>query len=1037
MAGVVRSRLFLAAAAFTALFLAYWAAGTWLGPGLVRSQATAWVQENLKKPLTIGEIAVDPLGFRLDIADIAIPAAIPGAEGPMVAAKHLHLDFSILSVFADAYRFDKVRIDEPFVRALVRPDGSLNLLELLPPPSPEPTPAVLIGDLAVNSGRIAFADQSRALKPEKLLAPITFALRDFHTARAEGGGFKFNAESERGEIFAWQGNISMAPIASDGGFTIRHLQTASIHEFLSESLPITLTDGLVDFHGSYVFSYDDTGTRLSLKLPKLGLTGFAFDGGSVLRGNAKLAAVDIDGSSLTLRKPATGALEASLTVPLFALQDVVVNGTGPRRGEPIRLDSARISDIRVSYSARRVDIGAVQLGGLKASAGRERDGSMSLMAMLPPAKPGPAQPDSAWKFGLGEFTLADAALRFEDRAVSPTAVFDIAPVSVSAKGDLDDPAAPIALSASARINGRSALRADGTVTPEGSDLRIALAGLPLASLVPYMPPYPALDLRSGDLDVAGRLMVSPAKTRPVVRFSGNAAIDRLRLVERIGKSELLSWNRLTLSGIAYRADRVDIARARLSRPYGRVVILPDGTFNFAALTGASPAAAPPPKTSRRLTRAERRAEAKRIEAARAAKAAAAMAALAAPQTPPALPVHLRRLDIDGGTMSFADYSIQPNFEARIEALRGHVSGISNMPDAVAAIDLDGHVINRFSPVTIEGSANLLGYDRKTDVKMAFRNIELPVFNPYSGRYAGYAIARGKLTTELGYRIDNRALDADHHVVIDQLEWGEATDSQQKVPMPIRLATSLLKDKNGVIDLDVPVTGSLDDPNFKLGPIIWKIIGNILEKIVTAPFRFIGSLFAGAEDAQFVDFAPGSAALPESAGTNLAALAKGLADRPALKLDIPASAGIEADAIAIADRRMAEAAMAREVKKGEAADLATLSPDKRHDRLKALYKDTLGASPDFPDAEGAEVAAEGDLSERDQRRNRQSIWMADQLRPRFLPGDADLAALGTARAEAVRDALLADGALDPARVFLSTQQAVKPKGDTVRMELQLE
>lgn len=146
----------------------------------------------------------------------------------MVAVKHVHLNFSILSLFADAYRFDEVRIDGPAVHALIRPDGTLNLLELVPPPSPEPAPAVLIGELSVLGGRIAFADHSRAAKPAKLLAPISFSLRDFHTARSEGGGFRFEAESERGETFAWQGNVSMAPIASDGSFTVRHLEAASI-----------------------------------------------------------------------------------------------------------------------------------------------------------------------------------------------------------------------------------------------------------------------------------------------------------------------------------------------------------------------------------------------------------------------------------------------------------------------------------------------------------------------------------------------------------------------------------------------------------------------------------------------------------------------------------------------------------------------------------------------------------------------------------------------------------------------------------------
>ena len=142
--------------------------------------------------------------------------------------------------------------------------------------------------------------------------------------------------------------------------------------------------------------------------------------------------------------------------------------------------------------------------------------------------------------------------------------------------------------------------------------------------------------------------------------------------------------------------------------------------------------------------------------------------------------------------------------------------------------------------------------------MKFENISLPVFNPYSGKFAGYNIAKGKLFTDLHYQIDNRKLEAQHKIRIDQLEWGEATASKEEATLPVKFATSLLKDADGVISLEIPVSGTLDDPTFRVGPIVWQIIKNILTKAVTAPFKALGALFKGAEEAQFVDFAPGSA-----------------------------------------------------------------------------------------------------------------------------------------------------------------------------------
>jgi hypothetical protein len=391
-------------------------------------------------------------------------------------------------------------------------------------------------------------------------------------------------------------------------------------------------------------------------------------------------------------------------------------------------------------------------------------------------------------------------------------------------------------------------------------------------------------------------------------------------------------------------------------------------------------------------------------------------------------------------MGFADHSIDPAFQARIEALQGSIRNISSAPDQIATIDLKGQVIDRFSPVTIAGTANLLGYDRNTDIQVAFRNIELPIFNPYSGRYAGYAIAKGKLSTELHYKIVNRALQADHHILIDQLEWGDASASKPSVPWPVGLVTSLLKDRHGVIDLNLPVRGSLDDPTFRLGPVIWQIIGNLIEKIVTAPFALIGSLFEGADKAQYIDFAPGSAAMPAGAADGLAALAKGLGDRPALQLDIPAAPALKEDAVTLAEGRIDQALMAKEIKKGQKADFAALDADEQHDRLEDLYRAKLGKRPAYPEALpalDAKPATGQPAPDADQLRQKQeSAWLRGELGTAFLPSNAELAALGSARATAVRDALLAKGDIEPARVFLVTGQAGSATKDGVRLELKL-
>jgi hypothetical protein len=364
-----------------------------------------------------------------------------------------------------------------------------------------------------------------------------------------------------------------------------------------------------------------------------------------------------------------------------------------------------------------------------------------------------------------------------------------------------------------------------------------------------------------------------------------------------------------------------------------------------------------------------------------------------------------------------------------------LSNLSNQPDSITDIDLNGQVIDRFSPVSIKGSMDLSGFDRQTDMRLDFRNIELPLFNPYSGRYAGYAIAKGKLSTQMSYKIDHRMLKADHHVVIDQLQWGAATESKDKAPIPVRLATALLKDKNGIINLDVPVTGSMDDPKFKVWPIIWQVVRNTLEKAAAAPFRLIGGLFAGADKAEYVDFEPGSASLPSDAGQALGALGKALAQRPELSVDIPAGPGLAGDATALADRRLDQALLAQKAKPLTAAEL---TPDERLVRTRALYKAQFHENP-APPPPAQPVSGQTNAAKvtPQQQKALELTRLQDRLRQAFTPSPAELQALGTARARAVREALLGESGVDPTQVFVTPQDAAAAEGGHTRLTLKLQ
>src|SRR6202790_1447421 len=198
-----------------------------------------------------------------------------------------------------------------------------------------------------------------------------------------------------------------------------------------------------------------------------------------------------------------------------------------------------------------------------------------------------------------------------------------------------------------------------------------------------------------------------------------------------------------------------------------------------------------------------------------------------------MPMVIKKIVLHESQANFADLTVQPNFATGVKSIEGTVLGLSSNPNTRAKVDIHG-AVDTLSPVAVTGEVNVLSATLYTDLEMSFRNMELSTFNPYSGKFAGYNITKGKLTTLLHYKVNGRKLDAQHHITVEQLEFGDKTASKDAVSLPIKLAVALLKDRNGVIDLDIPVTGTLDDPSFQLAPIIWKVFVSIIERAVTAP-----------------------------------------------------------------------------------------------------------------------------------------------------------------------------------------------------------
>ncbi len=663
---------------------------------------------------------------------------------------------------------------------------------------------------------------------------------------------------------------------------------------------------------------------------------------------------------------------------------VVADPAGERRW--VAIPRLALKDTSVDTAQGQVQAGRLEIDGTRIQARRLADGRLDLAGLFtPPAsKDGPAPADAgggpAWVVSLATLALADHGLRFEDQVPKPAAVLTLEELALQVDGLTTAADAAPRIELTGRVNQKGALSLSGTATlsPLSAELAVKLQDLAIEPFQPYFQDQVQMTVRQGQIGADGRLSLAlPPDGPPRIRYRGKASVARLAAVDRRQKREFLRWKHLFVEGVDIRTEpmQIQVGRVALSDYYARVIIGPDGSLNLAeAFRGQDPAPQKAP-------------------AAKAAKS-------------PPVPVRVDEVTLQGGQVDFSDLLTKPNFETRMVKLGGRISGLSSQASRHAAVLIQGALENQ-SPLEISGRINPLAQEIYTDLKLTFRNIELSPFSPYSGKYIGYTLAKGKLTLELDYRIAERKLQAQNRIFFDALTLGEPVESPDATSLPVKLALALLTDRQGRIELDVPVQGNLDDPEFSIIGLVGKALVNLLTKIVTAPFDALASLFSG-QMVTRVGFEPASAELSPETRQEVARLADVLYDRPALRLEIEGTADLGSDEPSMRQARFDELLQAAKhaalLTAGQApgpVDQIRVFPEE-----KALYVAQAYAVADFPkprDEAGKEKILPPEEIEK-------LLYTQTQV------DENDLRRLASDRAAAVRDLLLADERLMAERIF---------------------
>lgn len=890
-----------------AIFVLYSLFGFFIAPGILKTKLEAALSDATHRKATLAKVRVNPLVPSVTLEGLAIHAK---DGGPWIACERVYVNARVLPLLWHTISLKELAIVRPSVQITLDKEGKPDFADLFDTPS---TPTA----------------------PEKPSKPWTFALGHFSLTE---GRVPFVDRSTTPEFHSGLGPLSL----SLDGF---------------KTTPGT--------NGDYAFeARTDAGERLAWS-GTVGATPLASSGQLSLQ-NLDLVKYEPylrQALDMTLRG-GKAEVEARYrfawgpSEKVVRIEDARLSLTGLKVARPgveapeLAFPTLEASGVHADLLANQVEVGLLSAKDGSVTVARAKDGSLNLAQLFGPppgVKPKPKDPDAKpLDFKLDAVALQNFRLDWADDAAARPVRLSATALDLKLRDFSLDAKKPAQAELQAKLGDTGTLRLAGPVRllAFDADLQGEGEGLDLPPFDPYLAPALDLRLNKGRLAFKGDLKLAFEGTkRDGLAYVGSGSVEDFEAADGRDQERLLMWKRLQLGGLAFHSNPLSVKLQTLAwtAPEGRLVIATDGTTNAARAIRLAEAA-PPSAPAAVLTPTP----------------------LPAPGQPP-MQLAIQLITIKDGRLSFIDRSLVPNAALLLDKLNGRYEKLSTDPTAVSTVDFSG-LAGGLAPLSITGRAMPFRTDQDTDVTVKIGGSDLGDFDPYARKYLGRTITKGKLDVDARVAIQHRALDVAAKVKLDQFYLGDKVDSPDATHLPVKLALAVLRDRKGVIAFDLPVQGSLDEPNIRYGRIVWSAVLNLLGKVAASPFTLLGKAFGGGEDLSFVAFGPGSDQLTPEAKKKLQALATSLNERPDLQMEVEGAADPGEDAAAL--RR---AALDAKLKDTGLIELY----------FKAYPKDPKSKAPNPPGAE---------------------------MEQRLLAAQpADLAALAQARAKAVLAALQEDQA----------------------------
>lgn len=830
----------------------YAISGFFILPLIIKPLVIDTVTEKLERQAQLEAVEFNP--FTLSIS----------LKGFNINGKHTDklLGFDLLTLNLQAFpllqktiSFDEIIINKPEVSVLILANGEFNFQDIIlkntapeseadSEKSNDPAWIFSIDKFRHNEGIINFSDENREIAYHHIIKEINVALDNFSTKAGDNNMHHVKAKTSQGTELNWHGKFSLSPLKSSGDISfVSPLQVVS--DYLQKRILFNITEGVFKLDSHYDIDF-------SGEQPQFIINNLIASISALEIRRSKDNKIMITSDELTLDLEQLSSSDKNIAINS-------ISNTGSFIA--VNRDKSSQFDIEKLFILQQLN----QSISPDEPEGETDVSTASSTDISANAKHNDNKREN-WGLEIKAINIGNNNIVINDSSVVPVAIHNVLIKSLTVEHLKPFTNESALLSSIIGLSDQGVIKVKGTIKPESKQLSLALdtEQISLKDFQPYINAIANMKILNGELATNLLIDIDAAKATPLLDIKGDVKVSSLNVIETTLNEEFLSWENLSLNDIqfSYPEQKLTLSAININEPFLRLIINEGSTTNIQQLMKEQEEAS---NSETKNSKSEVKNDVASAEQ--------------------SFTADISEINITNGKLDFSDSSLTPKFSAGIYSLNGDITGLSSNEDSRAKIDLKGKV-DKYAPVIIKGAINPLSHDAFTDIDMLFKGIELTTFTPYSGKFAGYAIDKGKLSLGLNYKLSNNKLVAENNVTLDQLTLGDVVNSEEATSLPIKFALSMLKDSEGVIEFNLPIRGDIDNPDFKYSSLVWGALGNLITGIISSPFKALAGLVEGDNDnLDHVIFTANSFELNEAEQGKLDSLAKALLQRPSLYIEI--------------------------------------------------------------------------------------------------------------------------------------------------------